>query len=329
MSSAVKKSSFNRIVIVFEVAFAFFVILFFLLFSSNVSEQGYPAWYSLSTTILEMFAFLLATLLCLRNAFSPTIVSSRKVWFGIGLGMLCYFVGNIFFAYWELGLQREPDVSPGDLFYILSYLCLMLSMALAVFERRLNLEIWQYGVISAVGIMGVVVAVVLAAGDAPAPAALAPPTAIVATAHVPSDLLTVPTQSAVDVPLLLVQAAPGVPDPPAWVLGIEGLLSPFKGLLGFLYLIADTVLLIIATTLFFAFWGGRFAQSWRMIAAAIFCLYIADAWFKFATTRFPNYQSGGLPEVGWVLCPILIGLGAALEYSASQQRRSLSRRRAL
>jgi hypothetical protein len=109
---------------------------------------------------------------------------------------------------------------------------------------------------------------------------------------------------------------------------IEEWLNPFKTLLSFLYLIADTVLLIIATTLFLAFWGGRFAQSWRVIAAGTFCLYIADAWFKFATTRLPNYQSGGFFEVGWVLSAVLFGLGAALEYNASQQRRNTARRRA-
>ncbi|WP_264324269.1 hypothetical protein [Romeriopsis navalis] len=327
-----KKSSLTLFAIQFEILFGFFTLLFFLLFSSSATGQGYPIWYSRGTTILELFAFFLAMILCLRNAFSSMIVSSRKVWLGIGLGMLCYFVGNIFFAYWELGLKREPDVSPGDLFYILSYLFLMVSMGLAVFERRLNLEGWQYGVIGAVGAMGVVVAIVLSAGDQPAaPAAqLNPfhtPKAIAAPVPVKTPLLPVQVAPSF-APLVAQAAAPVTTGVPGWVVAIEGFLDPFKGLLGFLYLIADTVLLIIATTLFLAFWGGRFAQSWRMIAAATFCLYIADAWFKFATTRLPNYQSGGLLEVGWVLSAILFGLGAALEYRASHQRRASSRRRA-
>ncbi|NJN48811.1 MAG: hypothetical protein HC805_02180 [Alkalinema sp. RL_2_19] len=201
-----KKSSFTWFVIQFEVLFGFFTLMFFLLFSSSMSQDGYPVWYSLGTTILELFAFFLATVLCLRNAFSEMIVSSRKVWLGIGLGMLFYFVGNIFFAYWELVLQREPDVSPGDLFYIVSYLFLMVSMGLAVFERRLNLEGWQYGVISGVGLIGVVIAVLLALGDqsaAPAAAQLnpfqaksaitAPPLfALAPSESLQSPLLTVP-----------------------------------------------------------------------------------------------------------------------------------------
>jgi hypothetical protein len=210
----------------------------------------------------------------------------------------------------------------------------MISMGFAVFERRLNLEAWQYGVITSVGVIGVVIAIVLAAGDSGTTTALLnplhAPAAIAAGAS--PELLAVPVQPTVQLTALISQAtqpsvAAAVAEPPAWVVAIEQMLNPFKSLLGFLYLIADTVLLIIATTLLLAYWGGRFAQSWRMIAAATFCLYIADAWFKFATTRLPNYQSGGFLEVGWVLSAILFGLGAALEYDASQLRRSGLRRR--
>jgi hypothetical protein len=331
----VKKSSLNQLAIQFELVFGFVAVLFFLLFGSTVGEGGYPAWYRSATTLFEIVAFLVAAVLCLRNAFSPTIVSSRKVWFGIGLGMLLYFIGNLFFAYWELGLAREPDVSPGDLFYVLSYVCLMVSMGLAVFERRLNLELWQYGVIAAVGAIGVVMALLLATGDGTKAAAqinpFQTPPALAATAAPSAPPLGQLVLSQKP-PKITPKADPADPvkadNAPAWVVSIEAFLSPFKQLLSLLYLMADTVLLIIATTLFLAFWGGRFAQSWRVIAAGTFCLYIADAWFKFATTRLPNYQSGGFFEVGWVLSAVLFGLGAALEYSASQQRRGATRRRA-
>ncbi len=73
--------------------------------------------------------------------------------------------------------------------------------------------------------------------------------------------------------------------------------------------------------------GGRFAQSWRMIAAAAFSLYIADIWFKYATNRLSDYQSGGLLEVFWVFSGVLFGIGAALEYDLSSRSRSRSGRR--
>jgi hypothetical protein len=66
-----------------------------------------------------------------------------------------------------------------------------------------------------------------------------------------------------------------------------------------------------------------------MIAAAAFCLYLADVWFKYATTILTDYKSGGLPEVFWVFSGVLFGIGAALEYDlSSRSRRASSRRRA-
>jgi hypothetical protein len=357
MGSAVQKSSSNRQIILFEVLLGFVALLFFLLFSASTGKAGYPDWYSWGTALLEIVSFLAAAILCLRNAFSPLIVSGRRVWLGIGLGMLFYFIGNLFFTYWENVLGREPDISPGDIFYVASYICLIISMSMAAFERRLNLEGWQYGVIAAVGVVGTVIAILLAGGDSDAKATmnqfnplnpLSMPPAIATTMAAPAAPGSASGQ------FELAQAAPKVPakkpaaavkpvakptaspaatvaepSAPAWVIATEKLLQPFKGFLSFLYLIADTVLLIIATTLFLAFWGGRFAQSWRLIAAATLCLYLADAWFKFATTRLENYQSGGLLEVGWILSAVLFGIGATLEYELSQSRRSSGRRRGM
>jgi hypothetical protein len=93
------------------------------------------------------------------------------------------------------------------------------------------------------------------------------------------------------------------------------------------YVVGDIFLLIIATMLLLAFWGGRFSQSWRMIAAAAVCYYVADMWFKWAEKQ-PDYQSGSLPEVFWVFSGVLFAIGAALEYdTSSRSRRTGGRRR--
>lgn len=99
-------------------------------------------------------------------------------------------------------------------------------------------------------------------------------------------------------------------------------------ILNWFYIVSDVLLLIIATTLLLAFWGGRVSQSWRMIAAAAFSLYIADMWFKYA--QGTNYQSGDILEVFWVFSGVLFGMGAALEYDASlsRTRRERGRKRA-
>ncbi len=90
--------------------------------------------------------------------------------------------------------------------------------------------------------------------------------------------------------------------------------------LNWFYVVSDVLLLIIATSLLLAFWGGRASLPWRMIAVATFSLYIADIWFKWANTRDPNYQSGDILEVCWVLSGVLFGMGAALEHEASSNR---------
>ncbi len=101
--------------------------------------------------------------------------------------------------------------------------------------------------------------------------------------------------------------------------GAEGA-SQLKDILNWFYVVSDVLLLIIATSLLLAFWGGRASLPWRMIAVATFSLYIADIWFKWAENRVPNYESGGVLEVGWVLSGVLFGMGAALEHEASSNR---------
>jgi hypothetical protein len=100
-------------------------------------------------------------------------------------------------------------------------------------------------------------------------------------------------------------------------------------ILNWFYVTSDVLLLMIATILLLAFWGGRMSLSWRMIAAAAISLYIADMWFKYAD-KIPNYQSGEILEVFWVISGVLFGMGAALEYDASlnRSRRERGRKRA-
>ncbi len=98
--------------------------------------------------------------------------------------------------------------------------------------------------------------------------------------------------------------------------------------LNWFYVVSDVFLLIIATTLLLAFWGGLASLSWQMIASATFSLYIADMWFKYAQ-QSPDYQSGELLEVFWVFSGVLFGVGAILEYDASlnRKRRASGRKR--
>ncbi len=115
---------------------------------------------------------------------------------------------------------------------------------------------------------------------------------------------------------------------PQAIIALEKLLDPYAKIVALIYVVGDVFLLIMATTLLLTFWGGRFAQSWRMVAAASFCMYIADMWFKYASERIPNYESGFVLEVFWVFSGVLFGIGAALEYDNSIRTRRSGRKRA-
>jgi hypothetical protein len=362
-TSPSKPSLSIQLIVLAELFWAVAALLFFLVGGiSLVGQSEVPFWYEFGTSLFELVAFLTAAVLCLRNWGSSQIVSGRNVWLFIGLGLFCYFLGGLLFTYWETGLGQKPDVSPGDLLYVPAYILLIIGMFQAVINRRLNLEIWQWGVVCLIALVGSVLAYYVSPATdskpqswlmAPAIAQTAPvatptakPTAKAspkATAKPTSEVKPAakpPVSGAVAAPTPGKSPAAASPTPattpeakstaPAWAVAIEQKLAPLKGPLNWYYVASDIFLLIVATILLLAFWGGRFAQSWRLIAAAAFCQYIADIWFKYATGNLPNYQSGGLLEVFWVFSAVLFGIGAALEYDLSSRSRSRtsSRRRA-
>ncbi len=274
-----------------------FSLFLFLLFSITAPEENSPVWYVISTYILELVPFLCAGFLCYRNFRSPQIASGRKVWLGIGLGMLCFFLGGIVFGIWEVYFGLEPDVSPADLFYMAFYLFIGWGMFLAVLPRRLNLESWQWIVIFLIAVAGIAFAAWIVLGVGGVEVAFEE------------------------------EAVESISTLPAWVTSTDELLSQFADPVNIFYIAADVGLLIIASTLLLAFWGGRFSQSWRMIAAATFAQYIADMWSQYAYTFIENYESGDLLEVFYVFSGILFAIGAALEYEISTSRPSRGRRR--
>jgi hypothetical protein len=303
-------------------------LLFFLLFSVTPEGEDLPLWYQIGTYIFELGAFLGASIVCYRNWQSPQVVSGRNVWLGFCLGTLCYFIAGVLFGFWELVWGLDPDVSAADLFYVLTYLFLAWGMIVAVSSKRLNLEIWQ----------GIAVTGVAVAGTALAIWVSDPTFFGLIGATEPNIAAEVAVESGVEEPSItapeVVAATEAEEDvveevtAPAWVVALDQKLEPFAFGVNLFYIIADVFLLILATALILAFWGGRFSQSWRMIAFAIFSLYVADMYFKWADTQASaEYESGGLLEVFFVFTGVLFAIGAILEYDISTRSRQSRRSR--
>lgn len=332
-----------QVIVLAATAWAVIALMFFLLFSVSSAEGERPAWYGTVTYILENMALLGAGVLCIRNWRSSLIVSGKTVWLAIGLGMFSYFIGNLCLAYWEIGLGLSPDVSPGDFFFICTYLFLAWGMLQAVFSKRLNLTLVQWAVLAGIAVAGIAIALVFAPSSGEMDAAEAPPAIEETATPVPSSAAgssaemsppgvsenlpaspSISPSASLTSPDVMPEEAPATA--PTWATALDEQLLPLANIVSWLYIVGDVLLVVMATTLLLAFWGGRFSQSWRFIAAAAFSFYIADIWFNYAISYIPNYQTGALPEVFWVFSGCLFGIGAALEYDLSTRRRSTRRR---
>ena len=272
-----------------------FALLFFLLYSVPEPGEATSSWYLRGTYVWEMVAFLAAALLCFRNWLIPNVASGKKVWQLMGIGMILFFIGDVFFGIWELYFGLEPDVSPADFFYLAFYVFVGWGIILAVIPRRLNLSKIQLTIIAVISFLGVLLA-------------------IWTNVFLPENVSeTIPITYSTDLP--------------AWILNLDKFLRNFSGIFSFLYIIFDVALLILASALLLAFWGGRLAQPWRMIAAASFCLYIADMSVHYADVTAAFYESGNLLEVFFVFSGVLFALGAVREYDLSLSSRSHRNRR--
>ncbi len=272
-----------------------FALLFFLLYSVPEPGQETSSWYLKGTYIWEMVPFLVAAILCFRNWLTPNIASGKKVWQLMGIGMILFFIGDVFFGIWELFFGLEPDVSPADFFYLGFYIFVGWGIVLAVLPRRLNLSKIQLTVIGSIGFLGILLAIWI-------------------NIFLPTDVGEV-TETITNA------------DIPSWLVGLNSFLRNFSGVFSFLYIIFDLVFLILASALLLAFWGGKFSESWRMIAAASFCLYVADMSVHYADATATFYESGNLLEVCFVFSGVLFALGAVREYDLSLSSRSHRSRR--
>lgn len=282
--------SFSSVVLI-GTLWALLTVYLALAFGMPLPGDKVPRWYSIVSYILEEGAFLGAGWLCLRNWRLPQIISDRNVWLFLGLGTWFYLMASLIFMYWEIGLERAPNVSLADPFYMVSYLLLLWGMFLALKSRGLNLKVWQWVVLAAVAASAIGFGWQIAT---------------------PYD-----DDSATLEQIFMASAGKEVP---AWVLAIEKTLDPFIVILSWLYIVYDVLLLIMAATLLLNFWGGRFSRTWTLVASAALLLYIADMHFACVATR-TDYATNSIIDTFWTLSAIFFGVGAAWEYEISTRSR--------
>jgi hypothetical protein len=277
-------------------------LFFFMFFSGPMQGVERPVWYRVGTSILQEIAVFGAGLVCLRNGLSKQMPSGSQVWLSIGVALLSYFIGNLFFYLWELLWHLDPVGSLGDPFFVIFYIFLCLGMVAAIINKQIKLKIYQWSIIAGITTYAAVMAMWIM--TPPPTAANATASAVVATA-----------QSSTS------QASPTVPpvkeptsDAPAWVKSMDAVFKPHGATLNKFYVWSDVALFGLAVAMILAFWGGRLSNAWQFNAQAIICFYIADMWLAYATNHISGYQSGFMLEVFWTFGAIQFGVAAALEF---------------
>ncbi len=277
----------------------------YIFFSGSAQNTDRPFWYRIFTAyILQNVPSLVAGLLCIRNGLSRRMPSGSQVWLLMGIALISYFMGNIFFSSWELIWHLNSAGSLGDPFFIIFYICLSLAMVIAITSKRVRLKMYQWAIVLGIGAYAATIAMWILKPPATSPIVETPTTAAIVQTSVTSST----------VPNITAPSEPEATTAPGWVMFFDGILKPYSSTLNSFYVWADVVLFILAIVMILAFWGGRLSNAWQVNAQAIVCYYIADMWFAYAGNHIKDYQGGFMLEVFWILGAIQFGMAAGIEF---------------
>ncbi|CAN1211788.1 DUF5009 domain-containing protein [Tumidithrix helvetica PCC 7403] len=357
MSKAKPTSSSSGIstqtLILAGIAWAAIALLFYLLLSAPTEKLAFddsarPTWYRIGTYIFQTVAIIFSSFLCLRNWRSPKIISGRNVWLGLGFGIMAWGIGNLVFAYLDFNYQQQLTQNLESLSQIINQHKSVPDLT-KTFDKKV-LELIKDKNIDEL------VPALKAFGEQFKGKVPTLPQDFEKISKNFSNLPTlIPSIADLFFTLTYVFLSWGMAMsvigrrlnlfPKQW--GIVALVAAFglaaggyvtfvagnaagairfdiPKVLNTIYAIGDVWLLIVAAVLLLAFWGGKAAQSWRLIGGAAIAMFIGDLGFAFSS-KSPNYQSGDWIEFFWILAFILWGVGAALEFDISS--RPTSRRR--
>jgi hypothetical protein len=296
-------------VIYWAFAWAALSLLFYMFLSGSAQNTERPFWYRIFTAyILQNVPTICAGLLCIRNGTSSRMPSGNKVWLLMGIALLAYFVGNIFFSSWELVWHLNSTGSLGDPFFVIFYICLLLAMFLSIARKRVKLKLYQWAIVAGIGIYAATIAMWILKPPATDSSSSVPATAV--TSQVRAATTNVPAP----IPAPALAPPESEPTAPGWVMFFDGILKPYGQKLNIFYVWCDVVLFTFAIVMILAFWGGRLSNAWQVNAQAIICYYIADMWFAYAGNQIKDYQGGFMLEVFWIFGAIQFGVAASTEF---------------
>ncbi len=302
-------------------AWAGLSIFTYIFFGGAAQSTDRPFLYRIFTAyILQNIPTVCAGLLCLRNGFSRRMISGKHVWLLVGIALLAYFLGNIFFSSWELVWHLNSTGSLGDPFFVIFYVCMGLAMLSAIVSKRVQLKLYQWAIVLGVSIYAATILMWILK-----PAAASTPVIPTATAVSQAQTVATSTFTTPSTP-----STPEIPQPdsaskstaPDWVMFFDGIFKPYGQTLNSFYVWCDIGLFAMAIVMVLAFWGGRLSNAWQIYAQAITCYYIADMWFAYAGNQIKDYQGGFMLEVFWILGAIqfAVAAGDEFEYMVARQK---------
>jgi hypothetical protein len=289
----------------------------YIFFSGPPQGIDRPFWYRIFTAyILQNIPPLVAGLLCIRNGLSRRMPSGSKVWLLIGIALISYLFGNIFFSSWELVWHLSSLGSLGDLFFMFFYIFLLLAMIIAIASNQVRLKIYQWAIVIGISIYAATLVIWI----------LKPPAVSLSTQESSAQISQVQssTIAATDTATELTQPSETVTTAPEWVMFFDRIFKPYGQSLNIFYVWCDVGLFTLAAIMIMAFWGGRMSNAWQVNAQAVVCFYIADMWFAYAGNQIEDYQGGFMLEAFWILGVIQFGVAAAVEFEHMLTRSKLS-----
>lgn len=280
----------------------------YIFFSGPAQGTDRPFWYRIFTAyILQNVPTLVAGLLCIRNGLSRRMPSGSKVWLLIGIALISYLLGNIFFSSWELVWHLSSLGCLGDLFFIFFYVFLLSAMIIALVSNQVKLKMYQWAIVIGIGIYAATLVTWI----------LKPPAVSLSTQESSAQISQVQSSTSTAIVGATPDLAPAIEPTivaPEWVMFFDRLFKPYGQSLNIFYVWCDVGLFTLAAIMILAFWGGRMSHAWQVNAQAIVCFYIADMWFAYAGNQIEGYQAGFMLEAFWILGAIQFGVAAAVEF---------------